>query len=271
MNLLLDLPPGTSFETIGLQKGDPLCKAGDSLGLGPLRILLGEADIWRPSKPVVTTMSPERLQGRLRALLSGLKSRPDPPGLGPLTDLDASQGKPTLLPPLAARALPSARAFGEGLIHRDVFKLQEGVRGLIGLGPGLTPAGDDFLGGWLTVLRSTEEFGGFSTQELDQTALEIQALAKGKTPLISEALLRCALAGDSSESIHHLLNQVLSESATPTPENLAHWVQEVIKQGHSSGWDALAGIVWGIRSLIDSLRMAVGNDPARNLPNPVSS
>jgi hypothetical protein len=180
----------------------------------------------------------------------------------------AWDGNSLALPPLAARALPHAQSFAQGLTQRKVSLLRKGAAGLIGLGPGLTPSGDDFLGGWLTTLRCTKGNGGFSSQELDEATAEIRSLARGKTPAISEALLNCALAGDSSEAIHTLLNQVLSQPFPAATETLAHSVREVTRHGHSSGWDALAGMIWGFQSLIKRLRAAEPRDRIRIPPDP---
>jgi hypothetical protein len=208
-------------------------------------------------------MGCESLRDRLRWLTAALNLHPDPPGLGPLARTTAWDDKSLSLPPLAARALPYAQSFAQGLIQGEVTLLRKGATGLVGLGPGLTPSGDDFLGGWLTTLRCTEGKGGYSPQELDEAATEIRSLARGKTPAISEALLDCALAGDSSEAIHILLNQVLSQPLPPDAEILAHSVREVTRHGHSSGWDALAGMIWGFQSLIERLRAVEPHDRIR--------
>ncbi len=84
LNLLLDLPRGTNLQRIGLRKGDPLGVSGNSLRLGSLQILLGEAEIWTPPTPAMGDMSYESLLDRLRQLTAALALYPNPPGLGPL-------------------------------------------------------------------------------------------------------------------------------------------------------------------------------------------
>ncbi|MFQ5913331.1 MAG: DUF2877 domain-containing protein [Nitrospinota bacterium] len=252
LNLLVDLPAGTNFEKLGVQKGGAFGKDGGALRLGPLRILLAGAKSWTPPRPIIQATDAKAFDGRLKTLANVVKSYENPPGLGSLARPALSGRATASLPPLAARALPYVRHFSEGLDKGDAALLRKGAKGLVGLGPGLTPAGDDLLGGWLTSLRSAEGWG-FSRRELDRAAAEVRALAAGKTSLISEALLRCAVAGASSESIHNLLNLVLGE---PRPEGAAFLARAVLglsRRGHSSGWDALAGICWGLRSL--SLRL----------------
>ncbi|MBI2880489.1 MAG: DUF2877 domain-containing protein [Candidatus Tectomicrobia bacterium] len=262
MNLLLDLPPGTGLERLGVQKGDLFARGGAALRLGPLRILLDRAEAWTPPRLAPKEMKAAGIRRRLEDLARELGTRENPPGLGDLYRAalrDPEADPPAAISPLAARALPHARAFSEGLDKRDAALLRRGAGGLIGLGPGLTPSGDDFLGGWLTTLRCVEG-RGFSRPELDLAAAEALASAAGKTPLISRALLRCALEGASSESIHHLLNAILGGPVPAGPEALARAVREALRRGHSSGWDALAGVAWGLRSLMERLRKA-GEQP----------
>ncbi len=255
MNLLLDLTPGATFGKLGLQKGDPFERDGAALRLGPLRILLSGAKTWNPVRPVLSAVDAETLPRRMEWLSLELEAHHDAPGLGRLTPLALDETASDPLPALAARALPFALSFSEGLDKDNCALLREGAQGLVGLGPGLTPAGDDFLGGWLTALRSAEGWG-FSRDELNRAAGEVRAAAAGRTTMISEALLGCALDGASSESVHNLLNVLLPETGGSGPDVLARAVREVSRRGHSSGWDALAGIAWGLRSLLDRLKKA---------------
>ncbi len=261
LNLLVDLPPGTSFGQLGLRKGDPLTReSGGSLTLGGLRVLLDGAKIWIPEMPAPARTDDETTRLRIRSLARAIESHPDPPGLGSLAfpALAARSADITsALSPLATRALPSAHALSSGMESGKMDLVRKGAKGLIGLGPGLTPAGDDFLGGCLTALRSAENWrgggGGFETSELNRAAAEIRALAAGRIPLISEALLRRAVEGASAESVHRLLNAILSGSGPAELGVLGSAVRDLARRGHSSGWDALAGVAWGLRSILERI------------------
>ncbi len=96
---------------------------------------------------------------------------------------------------------------------------------LIGLGPGLTPAGDDFVGGAMIALRA---FG--NGQLADRIAAWALPLATERTNRISRAHLECAAAGEGHEALHDLLCFFDEPS-----------LQRLARVGHTSGLDAAAG------------------------------
>jgi hypothetical protein len=98
---------------------------------------------------------------------------------------------------------------------------------LIGLGPGLTPAGDDFVGGAMIALRA------FGNRELaDRVAAWALPLAATNTGRISRAHLECAARGEGHAYFHDFLS-------FPTGENR----QKLSRIGHTSGLDTAAGAV----------------------------
>jgi len=96
---------------------------------------------------------------------------------------------------------------------------------LIGLGPGLTPAGDDFIGGAMIALRT---FGHATLA--DRIAAWALPLAKERTSRISRAHLHCAAAGEGHEALHDWLHGFNDRD-----------YQRLARIGHTSGLDAVAG------------------------------
>jgi hypothetical protein len=105
---------------------------------------------------------------------------------------------------------------------------------LIGLGPGLTPSGDDYLGGVLVALR----WVGRGSQA-DSLWRWLEPQLGQRTSAISAAHLAAAAGGEMHEALHEVLSDL---SAWETPDLLPN-LARLDAVGHTSGWDALAGIV----------------------------
>lgn len=113
------------------------------------------------------------------------------------------------------------------------------VAGLIGLGPGLTPSGDDVLCGILVGLHATgriELAGRLAEAAMREAAMREAAEGTG---IISRAHLACACLGLGSEALHEALNALLACNAPALDRAL----DALARTGHSSGWDGLAGLV----------------------------
>ena len=101
---------------------------------------------------------------------------------------------------------------------------------LIGLGPGLTPSGDDYFGGMLVALRLLERGG-----QADSLWRWLEARLKKRTSAISAAHLSAASAGQAHEALHAVLNGSINMEALDAV-------------GHCSGWDGLAGAMAVLRA-----------------------
>ena len=106
------------------------------------------------------------------------------------------------------------------------------AQGLIGLGPGLTPSGDDYLGGLMIGLHSQGK--GDKAQALWAWLQPELATA---TNLISASHLHAASQGEGHEALHACIDAVNQGQA------LNQVYSGLDKLGHSSGWDAWAGVV----------------------------
>ena len=105
---------------------------------------------------------------------------------------------------------------------------------LLGLGPGLTPSGDDLLGGLFLALSA---LGHTALRDALWEALapELDLLTVG----ISGAHLAAAADGLGAETVHRALAAIVTnDNAT-----LAGHLATLRGIGHSSGFDTLAGIV----------------------------
>ena len=107
------------------------------------------------------------------------------------------------------------------LADGDAKPLADAVRRLVGLGPGLTPAGDDVLAGALVALAAT---GG------DAAALDrLVAPLRPHTTIVSAALLRCAAAGRAVPQLARFVTAAAAGRAVPA------MVQDLLRVGSTSG------------------------------------
>ena len=104
---------------------------------------------------------------------------------------------------------------------------------LVGLGQGLTPAGDDFLVGVLAALD-------MARATTLRTAL-CAALRLQKTNAISAGFLRAAADSDYAEALLALLR---ARDGGAVRESLESCALRVLQTGHTSGSDTLGGMLW---------------------------
>lgn len=116
----------------------------------------------------------------------------------------------------------------------------EAAAGLLGLGSGYTPSGDDVLTGYLV---ASVIFTGTVPEGLRGIGLE----ALRKTTPLSATMIRCAEAGLTTSSLERVL--VAIAAAKPAMDQLvASYVERV---GHSSGSDTLLGVYLALQACYD--------------------
>jgi hypothetical protein len=127
------------------------------------------------------------------------------------------------------------------LNNRMTSALQHAVS-LIGLGPGLTPSGDDFLVGLLTIFN-TRNSPSFSHKAFCELVVE---KAKSLTNEISYMALKKASIGKVRESLIRLIHSLING----TEEDLILSLNKVLNIGSSSGTDIALGLVCGLEANI---------------------
>jgi len=108
------------------------------------------------------------------------------------------------------------------------------VEKLSGLGPGLTPSGDDFIGGMMIALHSLDK-GNLSKV----LWLIVKRYAGQHCNPISLAHLSAASNGLGCAVIHRALAAVSKGRI----DGIDTAIGDVSKIGHSSGWDIMTGII----------------------------
>jgi hypothetical protein len=132
----------------------------------------------------------------------------------------------------SAAGLGARAALAAGIGERDAARLIAGACALLGLGEGLTPAGDDCLVGALAILH-TLDAGGLTREPA--LAASIAAAAAARTTAIGREFVLHALAGRFSEPVLAVLRAPSRRESTRAAGRLS-------ALGATSGADTLAGM-----------------------------
>ena len=209
------------------------CIGDPSLGRGPLNALVSDFQEPLIGQRVTVLLETARLweptpfrggaRPHLDALRAALDGHVPEEGLG-CTILGIHNA-------LTVHAQPALEALDRWLAGHA---LANEAAQLIGLGPGLTPSGDDYLGGVLLGLR----WLGRATQA-DSLWRWLEPRLEPRTSAISAAHLAAAATGQVHEALHEVLDNLSAWQAPDLHPSLAR----LDAVGHTSGWDALAGVV----------------------------
>ena len=118
---------------------------------------------------------------------------------------------------------------------------------LIGLGHGLTPSGDDFVGGLLFMTRHLAAVHAADQWWEDGDISKLLTCSKPLTSTISHSLLTDLAEGQSHDSLHDLADGLLCGKRE---FDAAQHVRSVTQIGQSSGWDMLTGILAGLLPVV---------------------
>ena len=248
---------GTAGAAAAHANGRPAVRPGDRVTVstegiafpGGFRLTIAGAANWTPRSPPPTP-GPDVLREGLAAFRRWVEAqhgRDHGPILPAVLGLHVSETgakEPSLI--AARRLRRGARAMGDWLAasrpQAPASPPPPAAAALFGLGPGLTPAGDDFVGGMLIALHALGRADGAELAgRLGRWAL---AESCERTGAISRAHLRAAARGMGAEPVHRVLHCLL----TPGAPGLDAAVAAAAAVGHSSGLDALAGAATVLRA-----------------------
>ncbi|HEU5198465.1 MAG TPA: DUF2877 domain-containing protein [Ktedonobacterales bacterium] len=214
-----------------------------------LRLDPQQSQPWNPRPQLASGVCPpKRVQENLGLLETYLSAHASTDGLAGLACLqpEASPEKARASSRLLTTARLATQNLLDGIAQQRMSLARQGVSALIGLGPGLTPSGDDVLTGLIAatlVLGEALEQPVMFYQRLSAEAL---ALAYSRTNKISSTWIEYAGRGEVAEHLGRLF-EALTQHDRSLIEQAA---QEVLSSGATSGGDLLAGIILGGRCLI---------------------
>ena len=163
----------------------------------------------------------------------------------PLVRALAEGGTLPVFPPtsIMGRAQDLALDLAYACLDHDFPSVTGKGKEMIGLGPGLTPSGDDFLGGLLFAARSLHQAQPEDFRWDEEAVLELLGWAKTRTHPISHAIFSDLALGHGPEPLHDLIERLLEGRDLDPVMEAALRLTAI---GHSSGWDMLAGAVTGM-------------------------
>lgn len=238
--------------------GETFARRGERLASARHAFVFEGMRVWSP--PPFPEPDFARLRSALERLARALPGQIPENGLAPLLPGLLSGSAPGFFLHFASSGPVEAmlrREGWKGLLHMlnwlegdpdKASALEAGVQALLGLGPGLTPSGDDALAGMLLALSALRSSG-------QQNALGacVARHAAQATNAVSRAHLEQAARGLGAAPIHEGINVLLTDDA-----DFSGLFTNLRSIGHSSGWDTFTGIVLALHGAIRNAQALSG-------------
>jgi hypothetical protein len=218
--------------------GQDIVVADTALLVGDVRLNgLDAAPVWSPKPPPDWTL--KTLRAGILAVDHAWRVAPTEEGLAASGCLQLPSVPTHVLAAAMLGITALRRSIEAGLRgHTPVPADGEKIIELIGLGPGLTPSGDDFLGGALLALARLDLC---SSRDALWNSLRAHL---DRTNDISAAHLRSAASGYAASALHEAIDATISGRT----DLIAPALAAVSSIGHSSGRDAFAGAMVVLRA-----------------------
>jgi uncharacterized protein DUF2877 len=219
---------------LGLQPGQPASIAHNRITIGAVTFACEQSEPWhRPRWPRVA--APSVLANVRDGIVRRAAADAPTEGFGRMI---ANAGLPDgTFARIARQRIARLRSWlAESVAGTASATMTEPIRDLVGLGPGLTPSGDDVLIGALALLDALADDHADARTMRVNLANAVDRIPPGLTSPLSHCFLRVAAAGHVGERLHAAVSSCVSGDAGAAVATLRG-------VGHSSGWDMLAGIV----------------------------
>lgn len=210
------------------------------IDLKGIRIDLHQPDMAQAWGVAWQELQKHRSESGLSAMITGIPEPSQHPGILPIQTL-------------GERAVQTVPVLIDATSHLQVDTAINAVSPLIGLGPGLTPSGDDFIVGYLAGLWSTA--GNHSTRLRFMSSLgSWLSQAADDTNSISRTYMKSAVNGNVSEPIATVAQRI---GQAKSMDGVREATRIALQVGNTSGTDGVLGlllgcIAWGAPSVFQS-------------------
>jgi len=134
-----------------------------------------------------------------------------------------------------------AESMKDGIVKLFGNNTEEGIKSLRGKGKGLTPAGDDFLTGYLYALYTVDKMSGSNTEKIRKETYQLSRTSN----LISDSQLKAAANGWFTANIKTLLDRIFNKNNIELKDAIA----PLLSCGATSGADMMAGFILTFKHL----------------------
>ena len=142
---------------------------------------------------------------------------------------------------LVERAVRTVPVLIDATCNLQVDAAITALRSLIGLGPGLTPSGDDFIVGYLAGLWSTASSDSSRLRFMSSLGARLSQAADG-TNAISRTYMKSAVKGNVSEPIATLAQSL---GQAKSMDGVRGATRTALQVGNTSGTDGVLGLLLG--------------------------
>jgi hypothetical protein len=142
----------------------------------------------------------------------------------------------------------AARRLADGAIRGHLASVAAAAAGLAGLGPGLTPSGDDLLAGFVAAWTLVGQSLRCDRESREGVASALLAGARPGASPLGRAWLEHAVRGELPEPMTRFAEALFAAD----PGDLVPAVRRVLAVGASSGTDWSAGFLLGAGAVLDA-------------------
>lgn len=237
LNLVTNAPATTTWAANGLSRDAMVRIDHQTITVGNRhRYALTDAIEWSPA-PIAGALDPDRIDSGIRMFRRIAANRVPANGLGQFLSPDFHPRCDDFVCRAAADPVAALRIWLKSACRTpdnlDIQGLRR-IHPLVGLGPGLTPSGDDLIGGVMIALHNLR-----ATAICRSLWSSVQDCTAQASNAISLSHLSAAAEGKGGAALHRTLAAVVHADA----ESLRNGVSGIDRMGHTSGWDAAAGAI----------------------------
>ncbi|HZW84904.1 MAG TPA: DUF2877 domain-containing protein, partial [Nitrososphaerales archaeon] len=238
--LYINLPgPVEGFSRV--RPGDPVLLSAKGLEMGDVCIDLTGAESYAPgltfAAPVV---SPQGLLANIQTARRAVNDGGSLAGMGVIiqSDVENEVQSGSFSNSFANLARARSARFIEELASGSLLDSSRAAEEFAGLGPGLTPASDDFICGAVLalVLGSHNGFGRGSARDI---ARQVAQSAGRRTTALSREFLTLASEGMAGDRAMEAVESLYCGS----PSDVVDRFTQLLKVGHTSGTDFAIGMI----------------------------